>query len=90
MVVGRLNGKQGGGKSKLNAQQEAELKAEADTGRFHTGLEISEWVKEKWGITYQGRSIYSVLKRLKIGKKIPRRQAEKADPAAQEAWKKGG
>jgi hypothetical protein len=32
----------------------------------------------------------SVFERLRIGKKVPRPHADKAAPAEQEAWKKGG
>lgn len=89
LLRGRLHGKQGGGKSWLNPDQMAALKTEIDTGRFHTALEINEWVKEQWNIEYQGKSIYNVLGRIKARKKVPRRQSDKADPTLQEAWKKG-
>ena len=90
MVLSKLNGKQGGSKRWLTVEQEAELKKEIDTGRFHTGQAIAEWVRQEWQVEYKEGSIYSVLKRLGVRKKVPRRQADKADPAKQEAWKKGG
>lgn len=88
-VLGRLNGQKGGGIPRLSEAQETELKQEINTGRFHTAQEIIEWVDEKWGVRYKPGAMYALLRRLKMRKKVPRRQADKADPEAQAAWKKG-
>lgn len=88
-VLGRLNGQKGGGIPQLSVAQETELKQEINTGRFHTAQEIIEWVDEKWGVRYKPGAMYALLRRLKMRKKVPRRQADKADPEAQAAWKKG-
>ena len=89
-LLERLNGGKRGNHKRLTDEQEEQLRAEIDTGRFHTAKEIVAWVAEKWQVEYREKSIYDVLKRLKINKKVPRKQSDKADPAQQEAWKKGG
>lgn len=74
----------------LSAEQEEELRARADAGHFHTAQEAADWLEAQWGIQYRPGSIYSVFRRMGIGKKVPRRQAEQADEGQQAAWKKGG
>ena len=89
-VLTRLNGQKGGDIPKLSEAQETELKQAINTGRFHTAQEIIEWVDEKWQVRYKPGAMYALLRRLNIRKKVPRRHADKADPEAQAAWKKGG
>jgi transposase len=76
--------------SYLTPKQEKAVKAKANLGDFHTGQEVVDWIKARWGIEYKPDSIYTLLARLKIKKKAPRRQAAQADEAKQTAWKKGG
>jgi transposase len=73
----------------LTAEQEAEVKAEADKGAFRTAQEVAEWIAERWGVHYRQSGIYKLIYRLGLRPKVPRRQAEQASAAAQEAWKKG-
>jgi transposase len=75
--------------SYLTAEQEAEVKAEADKGAFRTAQEVADWIAERWGVHYKSSGIYGLLYRLGLRPKVPRRQAEQVSEAAQEAWKKG-
>jgi transposase len=50
----------------LTPTQEAELKREANKGRFASAGEVADWVQDQWGIVYQPGSIYSLLKGLGI------------------------
>ncbi len=73
----------------LSATQQEELIARCARGQFCTTAEVRAWVEQAWGIGYRDSGMYSVLARLGIHPKVPRPQAEKADPQAQDAWKKG-
>ena len=79
-----------GRKSYLSREREARLKAKADTGAFRTAQEAIEWMETQWGIRYRTKGVYGLFQRLDLRKKVPRPQSEKANPEAQEAWKKGG
>jgi transposase len=87
-VTGRHAGGQGA-PSFLTAGQRAELAAEVATGRFGTAAEIRRRVAERWGVEYTEGGMYALLGRLACAPKVPRPLHEKADPAAQERWKKG-
>ena len=80
----------GGVRCYLTADQQAALRAQADQGAFRTAQEAQQWIAQQWGIIYRRKGIYALFERLKITWKVPRRQSDKADPQAQEAWKKGG
>lgn len=75
---------------RLSDEQQQALVARAATGAFRTYGEARDWVAETYGIDYTYKGMYTVLARLGVHPKVPRPQAEKADPAAQVAWKKGG
>jgi transposase len=47
-------------------------------------------VRAEYGIAYRYKGLYAALRRLGVRPKVPRPVAEKADPAAREAWKQGG
>ena len=78
-----------GGKGYLTAEQEASVKAQADTGAFRTAQEAAEWIRQEWGVGYRYSGIYGLFRRLKLKKKVPRPQSEHTSPEAQAAWKKG-
>ena len=87
--------RQHGGKRKqqasfLTQEQQEALKAEADAGKLKTVWEGIEWVKKKFEVEYSYEGMRGVFKRLKLKKKVPRKQHIKSDPQAQDAWKKGG
>ena len=82
-------GEQKGGNYYLTELQERAVKAKADTGAWQTAAEARAWIHDRWGVNYTVKGIYSLLKRLQVNKKVPRRQSDKANEAEQEAWKKG-
>jgi transposase len=75
---------------RLNAEQQQSLVAACAAGRFRTYDEARAWVADEWGVTYRYSGLWTVLARLGVHPKVPRPRAEKADVAAQEAWKQGG
>jgi len=70
------------------AQQQA-LVTETASGTLPTYAEARNWVREAFGVSYSAKGMYTLLARLDVHPKVPRPQAEKADPVAQEAWKRG-
>lgn len=79
-----------GSRARLTAEQQAVLVAAAATGRFRTAAEVVRWVEATFGAVYTVSGMHQLLRRLRCRPKVPRPLAEKADLAAQEAWKKGG
>jgi transposase len=79
-----------GSRARLTAEQHATLLAEAATGRFRTAAEVVRWVAEQFGAVYTVSGMHQLLRRLRCKPKVPRPLAEKADPVAQEGWKRGG
>jgi transposase len=79
-----------GSRARLSPAQQAAVVAEAATGRFRTAAEVVAWVQEQFGAVYTVSGMHQLLRRLRCKPKVPRPLAEKADPIAQEAWKKGG
>jgi transposase len=78
-----------GSASRLTPAQQGQLVAEASAGTFRTYDEARRWVAETFGVVYSYQGIYSLLRQVGIRPKVPRPQAAKADPAAQQDWKKG-
>jgi len=62
---------------------------EAAKGTFTTAADVRRWVSEQFGVTYRPKGIYGLLRRVRCRPKIPRPIHIKANPEAQEAWKKG-
>jgi transposase len=73
----------------LSAEQQAELLARCSAGAFRTYGEAQRWVNREFGVPYRYDGIHTLLTRLGVHPKVPRPTAAKADPAVQEAWKKG-
>src|SRR5262249_43960632 len=74
----------------LTAEQQAALAAAAATGQLRTAQHAGEWVAAEVGVHYSRWSMYNLLRRLRYKHKVPRPRSDRADLAAQEAWKKGG
>ncbi len=79
-----------GAPSRLTAEQRAALLARCAAGEFRTYQEARVWVRDVLGVAYRPAGLYTALSRLGVRPKVPRPVADKADPAAQEAWKQGG
>ena len=74
----------------LTAEQEAALVARASTAGFATrGLALA-WLAEEFGVRLTMRQLERVFARLGLRRKVPRPISDRAAPAAQDAWKKGG
>ena len=74
----------------LSGHQQRELVERAGRGEFRTYEEARRWVEKEWGVEYRYKGMYAMLARFEgVRPKVPRPAAEKADPKAQEAWKRG-
>ena len=86
----RHGGDRGRQASFLTKEQQEALKTEADAGKLKTIWEGIEWVRKKYEVEYSYEGMRGVFKRLRLKKKVPRKQHIKSDAQAQDAWKKGG
>jgi transposase len=73
----------------LTAGAQEQVAQEVATGRFRTGAEIRDWIRQTHGAQYTIGGIYSLLKRLRGRQKVPRPIHQRTDHAEQKAWKKG-
>jgi transposase len=91
-LAGVLAHRQGGHGQppRLAPEQQEQVAAAVATGRFATAAQIGAWIEETYGVAYRPGGLYALLGRLRCHPKVPRPQHERADPAAQEAWRKGG
>ncbi len=78
-----------GTRSRLTAEQQAALVAEAATGRFRTAAEAVTWAAATFGAAYTVSGMHQLLRRLRCRPEVPRPLAERASVADQEAWKRG-
>ena len=89
-VLRRVVGHQAKGKKPyLNRLQQRALVAKVQLGQFRTVWDAKEWVWGRWGVRYTYKRMYSLLKGLGLGLKVPRPHSDKADAKQQMAWKKG-
>lgn len=75
---------------RLTAEQRGGVVARCAAGDFRTFEEARAWVEATYGVAYRPGGLYTALRRLGVRPKVPRPVAEKADRAAQGAWKQGG
>jgi transposase len=73
----------------LSAEQQAALLDQCRRGAFRSYGEAQRWVNRECGVRYRYDGIHTLLTRLGVPPKVPRPTAAKADPAVQEAWKRG-
>jgi transposase len=73
----------------LSAQAREEVAREVEAGRFRTGQDIAAWINQAYGTRYRVGGVCSLLARLRCAPKVPRPVHPRADPARQEAWKRG-
>jgi transposase len=73
----------------LSPEAEIQVSDTVATGRFRTASEIRDWIAQQYGASYTVGGVYSLLKRLKCGPKVPRPVHAKAALELQAAWKKG-
>ena len=89
-VLRRVVGHQAKGKKPyLNPLQQRALVAKVQLGQFRTVWDAKEWVWGRWGVRYTHKGMYSLMKGLGLGLKVPRPHSDKADAKQQMAWKKG-
>ena len=88
-VCGRRKGGVGT-PSYLTPEQERQVVAEAAKGVFGSAQAVRDWIEERFGVVYTVGSMYTLLPRLGIRRKVPRPRHAKTDPQAQATWKKGG
>lgn len=84
------NGGRQGVPSRLSPAQQQALLASINQGQFHTAEQIRQHLQTDYQATYRRSGVYSLLRRLRVKKKVPRPHATKADDQAQQGWKKGG
>jgi transposase len=87
VVAHRLGGV--GRRPWLNAEQQAEVLAEAAKGKWRTAADARRWIAERFGVDYKLKGVYELLERLKCKPKVPRPINVNASLEAQEVWKKG-
>lgn len=74
---------------RLTPAQQEQLCAQVAQGQFRTAKSAVQWVKETFGVDYRLKGMYSLLKRLKGKKKVPRPRATNTSLETQEEWKRG-
>ena len=79
-----------GAACRLSEAQKEELLTRCSEGQFRSTPEVRDWVEAEWGVRYRRAGMYDLLARHQIHPKVPRPQAEQADPQRQEGWKRGG
>jgi transposase len=75
--------------ARLTPAQQAALLERAAAGAFYSVADAVAWVQDTFGVPYRPQGMYTLLRRLRLKKKVPRPVNPKADPARQAAWKGG-
>jgi len=73
----------------LTPEQRERLLARAAEGAFFAVQDAVAWVATTFGVRYRPTGMGTLLRRLRLRKKVPRPLNPKADPVRQEAWKRG-
>ncbi len=89
-VLRRVVGHQAKGKKPyLNRLEQRALVAKVQQGQFRTVWDVVQWVRDRWGVSYTYKGMYTLMKGHGLGLKVPRPHSEKGDAQQQIAWKKG-
>lgn len=86
----RANGKQRMLTPEEHDQLAQALLGPAPDGGFWTSVKVARWITDSTGKKAQPHTGWLYLKRLGFSRQTPRPKHPDADPAAQEAFKKGG
>lgn len=81
LVQAKKGGNYKGASPRLSSGQTESLIAQANKDGFESGLAVRDYIKQTFGVTYKVGGVYSLLKRLKVKKKVPRPMNVKADEA---------
>lgn len=73
----------------LTPEQQAEVVAEASTGKWRTAEDARRWIADKFQVSYKLNHVYELLARLKCKPKVPSPLHAKASLEEEEIWKKG-
>lgn len=73
----------------LTPEQLRALEERSRTVGFATMKQAIAWVAETFGVRLTDNQMRRLFAMLQLRRKVPRPVSERADPAAQEAWKRG-
>jgi len=76
--------------SKLTPAQWAQVRDRTRQGTSRTVRQVAAWIEATLGVKYRETGLRRALHRQRLRLKVPRPRSNKADPARQQAWKKGG
>jgi transposase len=74
----------------LSYHQQQQFRDQVAQGVFSTAKDAMSWLEQSFGTHYTPKGMYSLLARLKGGKKVPRPMSTNTSREVQETWKKGG
>ena len=77
-----------GVKPYLTPLQQKAVVGKVKLGEVGTVWEVVQWVEGRWGVSYTYKGMYALMKRHRLGLKVPRPRSAKANPKEQSAWKK--
>ena len=75
-----------GGTGSLSSVQEQELKGHLQENLYHRAKDISEYVKQKYGVSYTSEGLVHLLHRIGFSYKKTKQVPGKADPQKQRAF----
>jgi transposase len=76
--------------SKLTPAQWEQVRAQTRQATTRTVRQAVAWIAATWGVRYRETGLRRALHRHRLRLKVPRPRSNKADPARQAAWKRGG
>jgi transposase len=74
----------------LTPEQQAALVQQARAAGFATVKQAIAWVQPQWGVPLSEDQMRRQYAQLQLRAKMPRPISDRAEPAAQAAWRKGG